>query len=84
MPGELAITQNEKGLAIDNLVNRVDINPCMLKWTLICAVLAVVFGLLGFTGIATDFAVIAKVLFGIFLLGVLLTLVLGATIFKAI
>jgi uncharacterized membrane protein YtjA (UPF0391 family) len=56
----------------------------MLKWTLICAVLAVVFGLLGFTGIATDFAVIAKVLFGIFLLGVLLTLVLGATIFKAI
>ena len=56
----------------------------MLKWTIICAVLAVVFGLLGFTGIATGFAVIAKVLFGIFLLGVVLTLLLGATIFKAV
>ncbi len=56
----------------------------MLKWTIICAVLAVVFGVLGFTGIATGFALIAKVLFGIFLLGVLLTLLLGATIFKAV
>lgn len=56
----------------------------MLKWTLICAVLAVVFGLLGFTGIASGFAVIAKILFGIFLLGVLVTLILGATIFKAV
>jgi uncharacterized membrane protein YtjA (UPF0391 family) len=56
----------------------------MLKWTLICAVLAVIFGLLGFTGIASGFAVIAKILFGIFLLGVLVTLILGATIFKAV
>ncbi|MGB8888895.1 MAG: DUF1328 domain-containing protein [Candidatus Korobacteraceae bacterium] len=56
----------------------------MLKWTLICALLAIVFGVLGFTGIASGFAVIAKILFGIFLLGVLLTLILGATIFKAV
>jgi uncharacterized membrane protein YtjA (UPF0391 family) len=56
----------------------------MLKWTLICAVLAVIFGLLGFTGIASGFAVIAKILFAIFLLGVLVTLILGATIFKAV
>ncbi len=63
---------------------RIDINVVMLKWTLICAVLAVVFGLLGFTGIASGFAVIAKILFGIFLLGVLVTLILGATIFKAV
>lgn len=56
----------------------------MLKWTIICAVLAVVFGLLGFTGVATGFAAIAKILFAIFLIGVLLTLVLGATVFKAV
>jgi uncharacterized membrane protein YtjA (UPF0391 family) len=59
----------------------------MLKWTLICALLAVVFGVfgvLGFTGIAAGFAVIAKILFGIFLLGVLVTLILGVTVFKAV
>jgi uncharacterized membrane protein YtjA (UPF0391 family) len=56
----------------------------MLKWTLICALLAVVFGVLGFTGIAAGFAVIAKILFGIFLLGVLVTFLLGVTVFKAV
>jgi uncharacterized membrane protein YtjA (UPF0391 family) len=56
----------------------------MLKWTLICALLAVVFGVLGFTGIAAGFAVIAKILFGIFLLGVLVTFILGVTVFKAV
>jgi len=56
----------------------------MLKWTLICALMAVVFGVLGFTGIAAGFAVIAKILFGIFLLGVLVTLILGVTVFKAV
>jgi uncharacterized membrane protein YtjA (UPF0391 family) len=56
----------------------------MLKWTLICAVLAVLFGVLGFTGIATGFAAIAKILFGIFLIGVLLTLILGVTVFKSV
>jgi uncharacterized membrane protein YtjA (UPF0391 family) len=56
----------------------------MLKWTLICAVLAVIFGVLGFTGIAAGFAMIAKILFAIFLIGVVLTLILGATVFRAI
>jgi uncharacterized membrane protein YtjA (UPF0391 family) len=56
----------------------------MLKWTLICAVLAVIFGVLGFGGIAAGFAVIAKVLFAIFVIGVILTLILGATVFKAV
>lgn len=55
-----------------------------MKWILICAVLAVVFALLGFTGIATGFAAIAKVLFVVFLIGVILMLVLGATVFKAV
>ncbi len=56
----------------------------MLKWTLICAVLAIVFGVLGFGGIAAGFAAIAKVLFAIFLIGVVLTLILGVTVFKAV
>lgn len=56
----------------------------MLKWTLICAVLAIIFGVLGFTGIAAGFALIAKVLFAIFLIGVILTLILGATVFRAV
>ncbi len=56
----------------------------MLKWTLICALLAVIFGVLGFTGLAPGFAVIAKILFAIFIIGVILTLILGATVFKAV
>ncbi len=56
----------------------------MLKWTLICAVLAIVFGVLGFGGIAAGFAAIAKVLFAIFCIGVVLTLILGVTVFKAV
>ena len=56
----------------------------MLKWTLICAVLAIVFGVLGFGGVAAGFAAIAKVLFTIFLIGVLLTLILGVTVFKSV
>jgi uncharacterized membrane protein YtjA (UPF0391 family) len=56
----------------------------MLKWTLICAVLAIVFGVLGFGGMAAGFAAIAKILFAIFCIGVILTLILGVTVFKAI
>lgn len=56
----------------------------MLKWTVICAALAVIFGVLGFGGIAAGFAAIAKILFGIFVLGVILTLVLGATVFRTV
>ena len=55
----------------------------MLKWTIICAVLALIFGVLGFGGIAAGFAAIANILFTIFLIGVILTLILGATVFKA-
>ena len=56
----------------------------MLKWTLICAVLAIIFGVLGFGGVAAGFAAIAKILFTIFLLGVVLTLILGLTVFRAV
>ena len=61
-----------------------DIYLHMLKWTLICAVLALIFGVLGFGGIAAGFAAIAKILFGIFIIGVVLTLILGLTVFKAV
>lgn len=56
----------------------------MLKWTLICTVLAIIFGVLGFGGIAAGFAAVAKILFAIFLIGVVLTLILGVTVFKAV
>jgi len=56
----------------------------MLKWTLICAVLAIVFGVLGFGGMAAGFAAIAKILFTVFMIGVVLTLILGLTVFKAV
>jgi uncharacterized membrane protein YtjA (UPF0391 family) len=68
----------------DNTSARNLIELSMLKWTLICAVLAILFGVLGFTGIAAGFAMIAKILFAIFLLGVILTLILGVTVFKAV
>ena len=79
--------------AVDRkLLPLLDNSPCeahihlltMLKWTVICAALAVIFGVLGFGGIAAGFAAIAKILFGIFVLGVILTLVLGATVFRTV
>ena len=40
----------------------------MLKWALIFAVISIVAGILGFTGIAAGAAGVAKVLFGVALL----------------
>jgi len=56
----------------------------MLKWALIFAILAIISGALGFGGLATGFAVVAKVLFGIFLAVFLLMLVLGVTVYRSI
>lgn len=56
----------------------------MLKWALILGVLAVVFGLLGFTGIAAGFAAVAKVLFALFLIGAAVAVILGMTLYKAV
>lgn len=50
----------------------------MLYWTLIFLVIALVAGLFGFGGIASASAGIAKILFGIFLVLFLLSLVFGA------
>lgn len=48
----------------------------MLYWTLVFLVVALVAGLLGFTGIAATSAGIARVLFGIFLLLFVVSLVI--------
>ncbi|MBY0333737.1 MAG: DUF1328 domain-containing protein [Acetobacteraceae bacterium] len=49
----------------------------MLYWTLIFLVIALVAGLFGFGGIATASAGIAKVLFAIFLVLFLVSLIFG-------
>ena len=51
----------------------------MLRWTLIFLVIALVAGLFGFGGVASAAAGIAKVLFGLFLVLFLVSLVIGAT-----
>ncbi|MGE0406818.1 MAG: DUF1328 domain-containing protein [Candidatus Korobacteraceae bacterium] len=56
----------------------------MLKWALIFAILALIAGALGFGGLASGFAVVAKVLFGIFLAVFLVMLLLGITVYRSV
>jgi uncharacterized membrane protein YtjA (UPF0391 family) len=56
----------------------------LLKWALIFLILAGVAAVMGFGGMAEGFADIAKVLFGIFLLIVVVLAVLGATAYRAV
>jgi uncharacterized membrane protein YtjA (UPF0391 family) len=56
----------------------------MLKWALIFAVIALIAGALGFTGIAAGAAAIAKFLFVVFLILCLVFLVLGFVVTKKI
>ena len=49
----------------------------MLKWAFIFLLIAIVAGILGFTDVEFVSATIARVLFGIFLLGFLLIVLLG-------
>lgn len=50
----------------------------MLYWTLVFLVVALIAGLFGFGGIAVASAGIAKILFGVFILLFLVSLVMGA------
>lgn len=50
----------------------------MLYWTLIFLVVALIAGLFGFGGIASASAGIAQILFGVFILLFLVSLVVGA------
>jgi uncharacterized membrane protein YtjA (UPF0391 family) len=54
----------------------------MLRWALIFAVIAIIAGALGFTGIQAGAADIARLLFYVFVALVVIFLVLGFTIFK--
>jgi len=56
----------------------------MLKWSATFLVIAIIAGILGFTGIASGAATIAKFLFGIFLVLFVVTLLIGGSIFKKI
>ena len=49
----------------------------MLYWAIVCAIAALIFGLLGFTGIAAGFATIARFLLALFLILLVIFLVLG-------
>jgi uncharacterized membrane protein YtjA (UPF0391 family) len=49
----------------------------MLKWALICLVISLVAGALGFTGVSAATGRIAKILFGIFLLLFIIVLVMA-------
>ena len=49
----------------------------MLKWALIFLVVSLVAGALGFTGVASGAATVARVLFGIFLVLALILLVMA-------
>jgi uncharacterized membrane protein YtjA (UPF0391 family) len=47
----------------------------MIEWIIVCAVLAVIFAVLGFGGIARGFAAIAKILFYILLVVLVVALI---------
>ena len=51
----------------------------MLKWALIFFVISIIAGGLGFTGVASGAARIAKILFGLFLIVAVIFLVLAIT-----
>ncbi len=53
----------------------------MLSWAIICAIAALIFGLLGFSGIAHGFAMIARFLLAIFLILLVIVLIFGGVLF---
>jgi uncharacterized membrane protein YtjA (UPF0391 family) len=54
----------------------------MLRWAVIFLVIAIIAGIFGFGGISEASAGIAKVIFFIFLAGLVLVLIFGSRIFK--
>jgi len=56
----------------------------MIKWALIFLVVSLVAGALGFGGIAGASAGIAKLLFGVFLVGALILAIIGYTVVKKV
>jgi uncharacterized membrane protein YtjA (UPF0391 family) len=56
----------------------------MIKWAIVFAIISIVAGLFGFTGIAADSAAIAKILFFIALAIFVVLLVLGVVVGKKV
>ena len=56
----------------------------MIKWAIVFAIISIVAGLFGFTGIAADSAAIAKILFFIALAIFLVLLVIGLFVGKKV
>ena len=56
----------------------------MIKWAIIFAIISIVAGLFGFTGIAADSAAVAKILFFIALAIFVVLLVLGLFVGKKV
>lgn len=49
----------------------------MLYWAIVCAIAALIFGLLGFSGIAAGFATVARFLLAVFLILLVVFLLMG-------
>lgn len=56
----------------------------VLKWAVVFLVLSLVAAVLGFGGVAEGLADIAKVLFGLFVVVMLVLAVLGLTVYKSV
>ena len=56
----------------------------MLKWAIILAIVGVLFGAVGFTGIGHGFESIAKILFVLFLIGAIATFLIGSFVVKKV
>lgn len=56
----------------------------MIKWAVIFAILGLVAGALGFSGLSSAFMGIAQVLFWLFIIIAVVLFVLGVTIFKKV
>ncbi len=56
----------------------------LLKWAGLFLILALIAGVFGFGNIAEGFADIAKILFGLFLVIMIVLVVLGMTVYKAV
>jgi uncharacterized membrane protein YtjA (UPF0391 family) len=78
MPGtSLALSPLKFRVQASSAPGSLQETPLMLRWALICLVIALVAAVLGFGGIAAGAASIAKFLFYIFLLIFVVSLIMG-------
>ncbi|KNY19355.1 DUF1328 domain-containing protein [Methylobacterium sp. ARG-1] len=56
----------------------------LLKWALICFVISLIAGGLGFTGIASGASSLARILFGLFLLVAIVIVVIAFAVGQAV